>query len=474
MAEPPASPPRAGGGRSPGGAGGPGGTGDGSPNPPTRPSGGGGSGSGFRDLDTAQDVGNRRLGKIKVGTSYDFDRDGFLFASEDGEYQLKIRALIQSDVHIFEQRHQSPVSDGIYLPRGRMYLSGRVSKPIEYQVAFQRNYDSFDLLNAYLNYNYNEKLIFRVGRFKTPYTYEYYKVEVQNLLAPERSIFNLNFQGNRQVGAMAYGQLFGRKLEYAVGAFDGARNSFQAFHDGVDVMAFVNFRPFLGADSPWKNLNVGGSVDYGYEDNPVAPSVLRTSQQVSNTGITSTAPTNSANAPFFAFNNNVKESGTRELWEIHAAYFHKGLSLLASWNSGTNSYAIASPKAGPVAIPVSGYFVQAAYLVTGETRNDNGLIDPLRPFGRKSGEFGLGAIEPTARFGALHLGKDVFDAGFADPNLWSNSAYATDIGVNWYLNKFAKVYFDWQHAVFGSPVAYRPGAQQLTSDLFWLRFQVYF
>ena len=127
-----------------------------------------------------------------------------------------------------------------------------------------------------------------------------------------------------------------------------------------------------------------------------------------------------------------------------------------------------------MSVPIGGYYVQAAYILTGETRTDNGLIDPLRPFDPRPATFGLGAIEPTARFSTLHLDRKVFEAGFADPNLWTNSVYATDVGFNWYLNKHAKIYFDWQHAVFGNPVYYRPGGLQLTSDLFWFRFQLYF
>ena len=128
----------------------------------------------------------------------------------------------------------------------------------------------------------------------------------------------------------------------------------------------------------------------------------------------------------------------------------------------------------PIAVPVSGYFAQTAYLLTGETRNNNGLIDPLKPFSLKRGSFGPGAIEPTARFSEINLGREIFTGGLADPNLWTNSAYSTDVGANWYLNKFTKIYFDWQHVVFGQPVVYRPGQRQLTSDMFWLRFQLYF
>jgi len=33
---------------------------------------------------------------------------------------------------------------------------------------------------------------------------------------------------------------------------------------------------------------------------------------------------------------------------------------------------------------------------------------------------------------------------------------------------------NWEHAVFDQPVQYRPDALQKTSDLFWLRFQLFF
>ena len=52
----------------------------------------------------------------------------------------------------------------------------------------------------------------------------------------------------------------------------------------------------------------------------------------------------------------------------------------------------------------------------------------------------------------LDFGRQVFTAGVADPNRWSNHAWATDVGVNWYLNFYTKLYLDWQHSEFGDPV----------------------
>jgi phosphate-selective porin OprO/OprP len=118
--------------------------------------------------------------------------------------------------------------------------------------------------------------------------------------------------------------------------------------------------------------------------------------------------------------------------------------------------------------------VQAGYLISGETLRDRTLIEPLHPFDLRPGRFGLGALELTARYSLLDLDRRVFTAGLVDPNLWTNRAQMTDVGFNWYLNKFIKIYFDWEHAMFAQPVYFRPGALRATNDLFWFRFQVYF
>jgi phosphate-selective porin OprO and OprP len=49
-----------------------------------------------------------------------------------------------------------------------------------------------------------------------------------------------------------------------------------------------------------------------------------------------------------------------------------------------------------------------------------------------------------------------------------------DLGLNWYLNEYVKVYLDWQHSEFGSPTLYTPGRFQKTGNLFRIRGQIYF
>ena len=123
--------------------------------------------------------------------------------------------------------------------------------------------------------------------------------------------------------------------------------------------------------------------------------------------------------------------------------------------------------------------MQAAYLITGETIRERTLIDPISRFDLRPGKFGLGAFEPNVRYSQMWLGNQVFTSGLANPNIWTNYVHMVDVGMNWYLNKFVKVYFDWEHSIFASPVlagVNSSGAAlfHTTSDLFWLRFQFYY
>ncbi len=434
---------------------------------------------GFTHEFDEQGAGNRELGFMPMNVYYNYGKNGVNFQTKDGELLLKFRFLTQSDVRYFSPAGDSPITDGFYFPRARLYFDGHVTKPIEYQLSFQQAYENYNILNAFFNLNYDKRLQLRFGRFKTPYTYEFYKINIFDLFTPERSLYNVNFGLNRQIGATASGEVFGDRLEYAIGAFNGQRNSFQPFKNTPDVIGLLNFTPFVhaGANSPFrflKNLNVGGSGDYGYENNPLIPAVLRVSANATGTPLNSTTPLNSASVPFLAFNNNVRERGERALWELHMAYFYKGLSLLGAWDAGFQSWAMGASGPRPVRVPVGGYFVQAAYLITGETRSETGQIDPIRPFDPRPGRFGWGAIEPTARFSDLSVGKQVFTSGLADANLWTNQAYLLDVGVNWYLNRYVKVYLDWEYAMFGQPVAYGPDQFSKTNSSVWMRFQVYY
>lgn len=396
---------------------------------------------------------------------------GLDLRSEDDEFQLQIRYLSQIDYRGYSQPNQDPVASGFSFPRQRLYFSGRLTKPIEYYLTLNRGYGSLDVFDAFINYRYDDRLMFKLGRFKTPFSYEFYAMSAPDFIVPDRSLFASNFGPNRQLGAMAWGQVLNKRVDYAAGLFNGNRVSFQDNNNDKSMIAYMNMRLFDSEDAPLslKNLNFGGSVNFGNDAGTPLPNVLRTSIAASNAAdATNIAP------PFLAFNKNVVESGFRTLYGAHLAYFYKHLSLMAEWDAGFSTYATNSSNLSRVKVPIESYYVAFGYFLTGETLERRGPIKPLRPFDLRPGKLGPGAFELQGRFSSLNMGQQVFTGGLADQNLWTNHLVTTELGLSWYLNEYAKVYLDWEHALFGDPVLYRPGALQKTSDLFWLRFQIFF
>jgi phosphate-selective porin OprO and OprP len=155
--------------------------------------------------------------------------------------------------------------------------------------------------------------------------------------------------------------------------------------------------------------------------------------------------------------------------------FTEALSLIGEWQYGYGGYASAANPASQ-RVPFSGFYVSTGYFLTGEHVERRRRLKPIRsvfPI-NKDEKRGIGAWEIAGRVSQLRVGGNVFDSGFADPDLWSNSAMTTEVGLNWYLNEYMKIYMFWLHADFGSPVQYRPDRSQKSADMLWMRCQLYF
>ena len=249
---------------------------------------GGGSASGGGDPTTtgrAQVVGNRQLGKLPLGGGYyDYANDGLRWGTDDDEFNFGIRAMQQLDARIYANPNMEYATSGITNPRSRIYFYGHLTRPFSYEFSFQASYGTLNLLDSYINYRYSDAFNLQFGRYKTPFAYEWYRVHVWNLLAPERSLFAQNFEGQRRFGLMGHGDLFDKRIEYAVGSFNGQRIGYTDFNSHQDVMAFPQPQAVLQQGrraSLLRDLGVGGSLDAGIENNPLsAPAFLTTSRRL--------------------------------------------------------------------------------------------------------------------------------------------------------------------------------------------------
>ncbi|QDU82221.1 Porin O precursor [Polystyrenella longa] len=119
-------------------------------------------------------------------------------------------------------------------------------------------------------------------------------------------------------------------------------------------------------------------------------------------------------------------------------------------------------------VTFNGAYAQAGYVLTGESRAYNrkagvfGRVVPDNPFGRS----GIGAWEVAARWSYIDLNDEDIQGGRLND---------TTLGLNWYLNKFTKVQFNYIHAFLNSSSAtYGPIVKDSDADIIAIRGQVDF
>jgi phosphate-selective porin OprO/OprP len=392
---------------------------------------------------------------------------GFELRSDDDEFILQFHNLTQIEYRGYEGPTHATARDSFLVPRQWWVFSGRITKPVGYLVSFAHGFDAISMLDVFLDFDINPAFRIRAGRVKTPFTYEFIVDPIQGLIQPERSVFFNNFGQNRDIGVMAFGRTFNNTFDYMAGIFNGTRNGYVANSDSKFVSAFVNWKPFNNVEgSMFEHFNVGGSVYGGNNDTVPVPQTLRT--------VVPTAGNAVAGVPFLGFNSNVREKGPMTFWDFHTAWYYRQLAVIGEWGSGFQDYALNNRLAYRTHLPVQSFYVQAGYLLTGETRSGLGVVKPLRPFNLNPEKFGLGAWELTGRYQHLDIGQEVFTNGLSDPNLWANRLSMVDVGFNWHLNQYLKFMFNWEHTEFNNPVFTNVNQWSRNNDLFMARMQLFF
>ncbi len=402
---------------------------------------------------------------------------GFEIASDDEEWIMQFHNLTQFDYRGYLLGGQNPTHDTFILPREWWMWNGHLTKEIGYFVSMAQGVDTINGLDIFADFNYDRRLQIRAGRFKTPFTYEFFVEPIQGLIIPERSVFFNNFGQNRDEGIMSYGQLFSNdkgvsKVQYAAGIFNGNRNGFISLQDGRWFSGYLNFHMFGDAEgSILENLNVGGSVLAGGNSQPLAFPQYRTIQ--------ATTGNAAVGNPFLTFSDKAQLSGPMAFWDLHVAWFYQQLAVISEWQSGYQDYALnTSPatKAMRTHVPIGSFYTELGYLLTGETRSQVGIVKPLNPFSIRPGQFGLGAWEIFGRYDYLDIGSQIFTNGIASTVGNANRLYMTDVGVTWHMNQYVKMFFDWNHVGYNNPVTLNTQNHKMgiQNDTLWWRLQLFF
>ena len=89
-----------------------------------------------------------------------------------------------------------------------------------------------------------------------------------------------------------------------------------------------------------------------------------------------------------------------------------------------------------------------AWVITGENTSWRGVL-PAESFDLETG--GLGALEVVARYSRLNMDGDLYAGNtYINAALYPEDSSEWGIGLNWYLNRFVKIAFNWEHIDFSN------------------------
>ncbi len=387
------------------------------------------------------------VGKVQVEPpTVKTGRDTFSITSADGAYRLRFGGHMQEDGKVFDDgggfygstSHQ--LIDGFQPRRVRPILEAGLGKYVD--IRFMPDFGAGKSLiyDAYMDIKAKPYAVVRAGKFKTPLGLE----QLQNdadLTFIERSLVT-DLVPNRDEGVMLWGDYQGQ-VTYQLAFLNGApvgQNIDADSNNSKDWVGRVFLTPFSkSGPAPLKALSFGVSASTGLETGSALPTFNTTGGQLSffsygyGSGSSAIAPT---------------ASGRRTDYSPQITYYDGPFGFMGEYAKMTQN--IAAVESGKtVASEIGDYAWQmtASYVLTGEKKTFKGVIPRKALEGGKI-DLGKGAWEVAARYTTLKIDQAAFDNKFADPAKSAHQAKTWSVGLNWYLNYFVKLQFNFEETDF--------------------------
>jgi phosphate-selective porin OprO/OprP len=286
------------------------------------------------------------------------------------------------------------------------------------------------LQDAYADLRIKPAIGLRAGKFKVPFGLERLQ-SATSVPFLERALPN-NLVPNRDVGLQVQGQFLEGAISYAAGVFNGVPDGGSAdidVNNGKDVAGRAFFQPFRKpATVSLQGLGLGIAATYGDNRGTPASSGLGPYRTV-------------AQQAFFTYRIGVTDAtavvaegrGVRLSPQLY--YFVGWFGLMADRVSSAHEVRIGGQTES---LENDAWQTTVMFVLTGEKASYQGVV-PKDPIGAKWNDGG--AVELVARYGELAIDDATFPL-FADPAVSARGAREGAVGVNWYLNRHAKLMVD--------------------------------
>ena len=333
-------------------------------------------------------------------------KDSLRLETADGKNKLRIGGRIHRD-NAFSS-DDDYMSDGDTFRRARLYVSGQIQERYDFKMQYDFAGGDADFKDVYFGIKGVPALgNVRVGQFKEPFSLEE-QMSSNNISSIERANVN-RLSPSRSAGVMLYNNYADQRVTGAVGIFRGADDSYGNYKgDGYAATARVTGLPYKNDDGS-QLLHLG--VGYSHRDDDTASYKFSSDH---------------AMAPSTKY--KISDVDDTSLLGLEAALKLNSFSLQSEWIEADVDAATGGD--------LDGYYVQASYVLTGESRSydtASGVFKGVSPGTKFLDNGGLGAWEATLRWSNL----DYTDLNGGD------EAESWTVGLNWYLNKNVRALFNY-------------------------------
>lgn len=414
------------------------------------------------DLDQRLRVLERRLelqqeeaaAKAKEAAVVAVTDKGASLKSPNGDYEIKIRGLLQGDGRFFSSGVPSGTYDTFLLRTARPTIEGTLGKWVGFRCTPELAGDSASIVDAYADLKFSPAATVRLGKFTSPVGLE--RLQSSSALSDIERALPSELAPNRDIGVQLQGELAGSKVSYAIGVFNGTVDGRDAVttnpDDELEYAGRLFLEPFKEGTGFWSGLGfgIGGSVgDTTGTGNNILPR-YRTPGQVQ----------------FFNYRSAVAADGRRTRWSPQGYFYRNRFGLLAEYIASKQEAQVGATAAE---LENTAWQATASYVLTGEDASYRGVVKPSHPF--SPGKGGWGAWELVGRYGVLEIDDRAFPV-FADPAVSARRAKAWTLGVNWYLTSNLKLVVNYLDTQFEGGAA--AGADREDEKAVFSRLQVAF
>jgi hypothetical protein len=193
-------------------------------------------------------------------------KDGFLLATEDGAYSLRLKGYLQLRqlLRLAESSADDVKESSFLLRRARMVWDGTAYSPrLGYKLMVDLAQGNVRLLDYYLEGRVHERVSIRGGQYKVPLSRNFMN-SADQLSFVERSVATEELRYDRDIGVLVTVKAH-QRIELQVGVFNGA---------GPNVRGNDNIDPLLMARAQGAVLGQPWKPEEGDPDNTQSPALM--------------------------------------------------------------------------------------------------------------------------------------------------------------------------------------------------------